>query len=94
VLTSVFTLGVFLAGRMLPDLDSFAIVSGNPSVERSMEFLGYILPNLDLFDVRNAAVHGLPIEATHVAWAVLYGVIYSGVLLLVAAQLFARREFK
>jgi ABC-type transport system involved in multi-copper enzyme maturation permease subunit len=94
VLTSVFTLGVFLAGRMLPDLESFAIVSGNPSVERSMEILGYILPNLDLFDVRNAAVHGLPIEVTHVALAVLYGVIYSGVLLLVATQLFARREFK
>jgi Cu-processing system permease protein len=94
VLTSVFTLGVFLAGRMLPDLERFAVVSGNPSVERAMNFLGYVLPNLDLFDVRNAAVHGLPIEGMQVAWAVLYGVIYSAVLLLIAERLFSRREFK
>lgn len=94
VLTSIFTLGVFLAGRMLPDLESFAVVTASPGVERVMEVLGYVLPNLDLFDVRNAAVHGLPIDPRHVAWAVLYGVIYSGILLLVADRLFRRREFK
>lgn len=94
VLTSIFTLGVFLAGRMLPDLERFAIVTASPGVETSMDVLKYILPNLDLFDVRNAAVHGLPIDGQHVAWAVLYGVIYSGVLLLVADRLFRRREFK
>ena len=94
VLTSIFTLGVFLAGRMLPDLEAFAIVTGNESVELSMDILSYVLPNLDLFDVRNAAVHGLPIEGLHLAWAVLYGVLYSGVLLLFADRLFRRREFK
>jgi ABC-type transport system involved in multi-copper enzyme maturation permease subunit len=94
VLTSIFTLGVFLAGRMLPDLESFAVVTASPGVEASMDVLKYILPNLDLFDVRNAAVHGLPIDGQHAAWAVLYGVIYSGVLLLLADRLFRRREFK
>ena len=94
VLTSIFTLGVFLAGRMLPDLEAFAVVTASPGVERSMDFLRYALPNLDLFDVRNAAVHGLPIDGQHVAWAVVYGLMYSGVLLLVADRLFRRREFK
>ena len=59
-----------------------------------MDVLKYVLPNLDLFDVRNAAVHGLPIDGQHIAWAVLYGEIYSGVLLIVADRLFRRREFK
>jgi len=94
VLTSIFTLGVFLAGRMLPDLEAFAVVTASPGVERSMDILRYALPNLDLFDVRNAAVHGLPIDGQHVAWAVVYGLMYSGVLLLVADRLFRRREFK
>jgi hypothetical protein len=94
VLTSIFTLGVFVAGRMLPDLQSFAVVTASPGVERATDVFGYILPNLDLFDVRNAAVHGLPIDGHHVAWAVLYGVLYSIVLLLVADVLFRRREFK
>ncbi|RKZ16369.1 ABC transporter permease [bacterium] len=94
VLTSIFTLGVFLAGRMLPDLERFAIVTGNPDVELTTNLLKYVLPNLDLFDVRNAAVHGLPIDPAHVAWAVVYGIIYSAVLLLLADRLFRRREFK
>jgi ABC-type transport system involved in multi-copper enzyme maturation permease subunit len=94
VLTSIFTLGVFLAGRMLPDLEAFAVVTASPGVERSMDVLRYALPNLDLFDVRNAAVHGLPIDGQHVAWAVVYGLMYSGVLLLLAERIFRRREFK
>lgn len=94
VLTSIFTLGVFLAGRMMPDLERFAIVTGNPDVEWGMDLMQYILPNLDLFDVRNAAVHGLPIAADQVAWAVVYGVVYSACLLLLADRLFRRREFK
>jgi ABC-type transport system involved in multi-copper enzyme maturation permease subunit len=94
VLTSIFTLGVFLAGRLLPDLESFAVVTSSAQVERTVEIMQYVLPNLDLFDVRNAAVHGLPIESTHVAWAVLYALLYSGMLLLFADRLFRRREFK
>ena len=94
VLTSIFTLGVFLAGRMLPDLERFAFVTSSDGVERGADLLGYLLPNLDLFDVRNAAVHGLPIDPMHVSWAVLYGVLYSAALLLVADRLFRRREFK
>ena len=94
VLTSVFTLGTFLAGRMLGDLERFAIVIGSPGVETTMDVLQFILPNLDLFDVRNAAVHGLPIEPAHVSWAVLYGLLYSTVLLILADRLFRRREFK
>lgn len=94
VLTSIFTLGVFLAGRMLPDLERFAIVTSSSGVERGADVLRFILPNLDLFDVRNAAVHGLPIDPQHMSWAVLYGVLYSAALLVVADRLFGRREFK
>lgn len=94
VLTSLFTLGVFLSGRLLPDLESFAIVTRNDQVERVVEVVKYLVPNLDLFDVRNAAVHGLPIESGHVLWAVGYMVVYSGALLVVADVLFRGREFK
>ena len=66
VLTSLCTLGIFLAGRAITDLEAFAVVSGDQMVARAMGIAKWILPNLDLFDVRNAAVHGLPIETSHV----------------------------
>lgn len=94
VLTTLFTLGVFLAGRLLPDLESFAVVTKNDQASSIVNVVKYILPNLDLFDVRNAAVHGLPIESGHVLWAVAYMFIYSAALLVVADLLFRGREFK
>jgi len=94
ILTSLFTLGVFIVGHLVSDLESFALVAGNDALFRTMRMLKFVLPNLDLFNVRNAAVHGLPIAAAHVGWAVLYGCLYAGVLLVLADLLFRRREFK
>jgi ABC-type transport system involved in multi-copper enzyme maturation permease subunit len=94
VLTSLFTLGVFLAGHTVQDLQRFAMVTESKSLEAILNVVKYILPNLDLFNVRNAAVHGLPIESAHVIWALLYGLLYSGLMLILAEFAFRRREFK
>ena len=94
ILTSLFTLGVFLAGRMLGDLEAFAVVTASPGVEATVRILKYVVPNLDLFDVRNAAVHGLPIVRGHVLWAVAYALIYSSLVLVISDLIFRRREFK
>lgn len=94
VLTSLFTLATFLAGHTVQDLERFALVMDSHAVERAMKVVRLILPNLDLFNVRNAAVHGLPIETAHVVWAVAYGFLYSGLMLVLADVLFRRREFK
>lgn len=94
VLTAMFTLGVVVAGRLLPDLEAFAIVTGNSMVERTVSIVSYVLPNFDLYDVRNAAVHGLPIDGSHVLWAVVYMALYSAMLMFVANAVFQRREFR
>jgi ABC-type transport system involved in multi-copper enzyme maturation permease subunit len=94
VLTSLFTLGAFLVGHLIADLQRFAQVTGNPAIERMLGVVKYILPNLDLFNVRNAAVHELPIGSDHLLWATVYGLVYAALLLLLGGQLFRRREFK
>jgi len=83
-----------LAGRMLGDLEAFAVVTASPGVEATVRILKYVVPNLDLFDVRNAAVHGLPIVRGHVLWAVAYALIYSSLVLVISDLIFRRREFK
>jgi len=35
-----------------------------------------------------------PIPAGAVAWAMVYGLVYSGVLLIIAILIFSRRDFK
>lgn len=94
VLTSLFTLGVFIAGRCVGDLEAFARVAGDAPMARSLAAAKWLLPNLDLFNVRNAAVHGLPIEGGHLLWAVLYALMYGTALLALAELAFARKDFR
>jgi ABC-type transport system involved in multi-copper enzyme maturation permease subunit len=94
VLTSLFTLGAYLVGHTLGDLESFARLADRPAAEAVLGVVRWILPNLDLYNVRNAAVHGLPIEPAHVLFAALYALLYAGLCLTAASWVLGRREFK
>jgi ABC-type transport system involved in multi-copper enzyme maturation permease subunit len=94
MLTSLFTLAVFVAGHTLRDLQAFAIAMENTPIRIGSTVVRYILPDLELFNIRNAAVHGLPVAATHVLWSLLYGLSYAAALMGLAAIIFRRREFK
>jgi ABC-type transport system involved in multi-copper enzyme maturation permease subunit len=93
-LTSLFTLGIFLAGHTLGDLETFARMSGSQGTIWAMKAVRMILPNLELFNVRNAAVHGLPIHSAHLMWAGIYALLYSTLCLSLGSWLFGRRDFK
>jgi ABC-type transport system involved in multi-copper enzyme maturation permease subunit len=94
ILTSLFTLGVFLAGHTLTDLRTFAAMAGSTGVIWSMKVLRWVLPDLEIFNVRNAAVHNLPIEPAHIFWASVYALLYSTICLILGSWIFGRREFK
>lgn len=94
ILTSLFTLGIFFAGHTLTDLRTFAAMADSDAVLWSTGALRWILPDLELFNVRNAAVHGLPIEPAHIFWATVYALLYSTICLILAAWFFRHREFK
>ncbi len=94
VLTSLFTLGVFVAGHTLGDLQTFAKLAGNQGTVVAMDAIRWILPDLELFNIRNAAVHGLPIHSAHLIWAGVYALLYSTLCLIVASWIFSRRDFK
>jgi len=54
--------------------------------------LYYLLPNLEKFNLRNLAVHGLGISGGAALWTVGYAVLYSAVLIYCATLLLNRRE--
>ena len=94
VLTSLFTLAAFVVGHAIGDLERFAMVTGSGGMELAADVARFVLPNLDLFNVRNAVVHDLPVHSAHVMWAAAYALLYTGVLLVMSELLFRRREFK
>ena len=53
-----------------------------------------MLPNLEYFNVKGPAVHGIAIAPLYVFSAIAYGVLYSAVILLISCVIFQRRDFK
>lgn len=93
-LAGMFTIGCFIAGRSIQYLDYFRTDDTNPFIHFSVAVLDALLPDLGRFVLGDQIVHGTSIDATYLLYLAGYAVSYSALLLLVAAGLFSRREFK
>jgi ABC-type transport system involved in multi-copper enzyme maturation permease subunit len=60
-----------------------------------MELLYYVLPHLELFDLRRRVLHGYgPVPGGVLITILLYGAIWAGILLLVAWLAYRHRHFQ
>lgn len=93
-LCATFTLAIYVIGHLTDDL---RVLGGKLTADVGrwiLDGLYYALPNLEYFNVKGQAVHGLPIEAGYLVSSVTYGLAYSAVLLALACVIFQRRDFK
>lgn len=99
-LSALFTFFLWLIGHFNADLLLFAVIAKSAVAEHLARFLYYVLPNISNFstvDSRNviqSAAYYEPIRAAAVGWATVYAVLYCAVLLVIAATVFSRRDFK
>ena len=94
LLSTLLTLGLWVAGHFNADLRNFEnVVDSQPAIWMART-LYYLLPNLAPFDVKAEVVYGLPVDSRHVLLTMAYAALYSGVLLTVAIAIFRRRDFK
>jgi hypothetical protein len=94
MLASLFGAGFYMIGHLTRDLRDLGAKSGSAEVERVTARLHRLLPDLESFNLTIEAVHGLPIDAAAVWQPLLYGALYSAALLLLAAVVFERRDFR
>jgi ABC-type transport system involved in multi-copper enzyme maturation permease subunit len=94
MLSAALTVGLFVAGRFSADLRNFDQVVDAPSAAALARGLYWVLPNLAPFDVRAQVVHGLPVLPGYMALTSLYAALYVAALLVAAAAVFARRDFR
>lgn len=93
VLSSLYTLGLFLSGQWSDDLRTFAL-HATGSLRGLLESVANLLPNLSLFNVRTLAAAGELASAPHVALASCYAVLYCGCVLALGAAAFESRDFR
>jgi len=94
MLASLFGAGFYVVGHLTRDLRELGAQSDSATVERVTAVLHRVLPDLEAFNATIEAVHGLPIAAAAVWQPLLYGVGYAAALLLLAAVVFERRDFR
>jgi len=94
MLASLFTVGVYLLGHLSRNLRQLGDQADAEAVRPVVSFLFEVLPDLESFNVTLEAVHQLPISPDVVVTAIVYGLGYTVVLLVIASHLFSRRDFR
>jgi ABC-type transport system involved in multi-copper enzyme maturation permease subunit len=91
-LAAIFTLGFYVAGH-LNDMVGIGAQQQNDIVWKFvLKTFSYILPNLEHFNIRTAIVYNLPIPSGFVSGAVIYGLCYAAILLVMSVALFSRKD--
>jgi ABC-type transport system involved in multi-copper enzyme maturation permease subunit len=94
LLAAAFTVALFVAGHFTADLNNVRVAVDSALAANVATGLYYVLPDFAPLDVKAAVVHGRPVPAYHVAFAVAYAGLYEAGLLMLAAFVFSRRDFK
>ena len=94
MLASLFTAGFYVVGHLTRDLRELGLQSGVGSLEWVTRGLYWVLPDLESFNLTIEAVHGLPISPSEFWLPIAYAAGMTGVLLVAAALVFERRDFR
>lgn len=93
-LSGMFTLAVFIIGHVAVDLKVIADKFEESWAKSLIDGLYYILPNLERLNFKAAAVHHLEITPSHFLGSLLYGLVYTVIILLGAILIFNQRNMK
>ena len=93
-LSAIFTLGVFVIGRLSGDVRLFAEQFAGPGVGQAVFAIYLVIPDLARFQIGSQVIHGLPLAPADLGQSAAYGVGYILMLLLLAVAIFQRRDFK
>ncbi|MBK8803939.1 MAG: ABC transporter permease [Fibrobacteres bacterium] len=105
VASALLTFGVFLAshlsGGILQYLETMKKASEkipgatpvSPVMEYAAKTARLILPDLEVFNIRAAIVHGTPLPEHYLLWSTLHGLGWTVFLLTISSIWFSRRDF-
>lgn len=94
VLSTLFTLGVYVMGFFAADIRDFGQVTHSAALGALTRVIYYVLPNFHNFDAIAAAGHGERIPGALVAQNTAYAAVYVALLLVASSAIFSSRNLK
>ncbi|MBF0118224.1 MAG: ABC transporter permease [Desulfobacterales bacterium] len=92
-LSGLFTLSIFVIGHFTQDIKILAASNESLFFKKLSQVIYYILPNLENLNFKARVVHNLPLPYKEIFFSILYSVVYSIFLLVLAIIIFNRRNF-
>jgi len=89
-----FSLAIFVIGHLADDVWLFGSQAESELIQQASRVIYWVLPNFQLFNASDLAVHEFPIPAAHFWGAMGYGAGYIAIVLAAACAIFATRDFK
>jgi len=92
-LSAIFTLAIYVIGHLTGDLKALGAKLGGMG-KSFLTGLYYVMPNLENFNIKGRVIHHLEVGGTEMALVLAYGLLYTTLLLVIAAVIFQRRDFR
>jgi len=93
VLSALLTFAVYVAGHLAWSLQLLKEKLPDGIGSLLCDVVYWMMPDLDRLNVKAEAVHGLPLDPGFVAIAIVYGLSYALVVLVLACVAFERKDF-
>nr|MDQ3040955.1 hypothetical protein [Acidobacteriota bacterium] len=90
----LLTFFIFIIGHFSQSLRDFAANLGSSFTRLFFDVLYYALPNFSFYSFVTNAAHGEAPPSAMIGGALLYAVVYIGILLAATVLIFSRRNFK
>ena len=94
MLSAVLTVLIYVTGHLSPALKLFTQLHPENASNKFLLFLYAILPNLENFNIKTALVEHLRLPELTAPSALLYGIAYTGILLIITSLILEKRNFK
>ena len=92
--SALFAFSLYVIGHFNSDIRQYGLSSGSFAVKILSGCLYYLLPNFENFEIISQTAHGQFLTTQVYLLSLLYGLVYSAGLVLLAILVFQRRNFK
>jgi len=95
LLATLLTFAVFLVGHLSQDIVRFGRVVDSENFQRISRWIYLVLPDLERLNFKNEAIYGASLlpGPGELFLNALYALIYTALLIIIATNIFARRQF-
>ncbi|MDD2485039.1 MAG: ABC transporter permease subunit [bacterium] len=91
-LSVVLTIFFYILGSSSDSLQYLGGRSDSPLLKAAVKGFGYLIPNFEVFNIRSQVLHNEAVPWVYIFKAMIYGLLLSAALLIVAGMFFQEKE--